>query len=166
MKPEELKAQLAGVRDTKAIVVLLVDLLDASGSFLTRVRDLVGSNPVLLIGTKVLYPSNCSSMMPLPGAPSQMLLGRKGPRLHTHCPPFSSLFENEHMRDTCLKPSGMCHASSVTAFDAAAPMPCNDPSVSRVPASQVIVVMFTPHLLLLLMLLPGLDANEPRALEA
>ena len=41
------------MRDTKAIVVLLVDLLDASGSFLNRVRDLVGSNPVLLVGTKV-----------------------------------------------------------------------------------------------------------------
>ncbi|KAK9841484.1 hypothetical protein WJX74_006630 [Apatococcus lobatus] len=52
VSPEELKAQLAGVRDTKAVVVLLVDLLDASGSFLNRVRDLVRSNPVLLIGTK------------------------------------------------------------------------------------------------------------------
>ena len=61
MSPEELKAQLAGVRDTKAVVVLLVDLLDASGSFLNRVRDLVGSNPVLLIGTKVSCPE-CSTL--------------------------------------------------------------------------------------------------------
>ena len=38
------------------MVVLLVDLLDASGSFLNHVRDLVGGNPVLLIGTKVRTP--------------------------------------------------------------------------------------------------------------
>ena len=31
----------------------MVDLLDCSGSFLTRVRDLVGRNPVFLVGTKV-----------------------------------------------------------------------------------------------------------------
>jgi len=29
-----------------------VDLTDAAGSFLSRVRDLVGRNPVLLLGTK------------------------------------------------------------------------------------------------------------------
>lgn len=40
------------------MVVLLVDLLDASGSFLPRVRDLVGRNPIILIGTKAdLLPS-------------------------------------------------------------------------------------------------------------
>jgi len=41
------------VREQRAVAVLLVDLLDASGSFLSRVRDLVGKNPVFLIGTKV-----------------------------------------------------------------------------------------------------------------
>jgi nitric-oxide synthase, plant len=34
------------------MVVLLVDLLDASGSFFNHVRDLVGRNPVVLVGTK------------------------------------------------------------------------------------------------------------------
>ena len=53
------------------MAVLLVDLMDASGSFLPRVRDLVGRNPVVLVGTKV-YPipalSDCIFMgvhMPL-----------------------------------------------------------------------------------------------------
>lgn len=36
----------------RALVVLLVDLLDASGSILGRVRDLVGANPIILVGTK------------------------------------------------------------------------------------------------------------------
>ncbi|KAK9806106.1 hypothetical protein WJX72_001602 [[Myrmecia] bisecta] len=50
--PEELRRQLAVVKDTRAIAVLLVDVLDASGSFLSRVRDFVGKNPVVLVGTK------------------------------------------------------------------------------------------------------------------
>ena len=41
------------VREERAVAVLLVDVLDASGSFLSRVRDLVGKNPVFLVGTKV-----------------------------------------------------------------------------------------------------------------
>ena len=41
------------VREERAVAVLLVDLLDASGSFLSRVRDLIGKNPVFLVGTKV-----------------------------------------------------------------------------------------------------------------
>lgn len=41
------------VREQRAVAVLLVDLLDASGSFLSRMRDLVGKNPVFLVGTKV-----------------------------------------------------------------------------------------------------------------
>ena len=41
--------------------MVLVDLMDASGSFLPRVRDLVGRNPVILIGTKVNFlPSSCA----------------------------------------------------------------------------------------------------------
>lgn len=51
--PEQLRLQLAGIREQRALVVLLVDLLDASGSFLARLRDLTGRNPVVLIGTKV-----------------------------------------------------------------------------------------------------------------
>ena len=44
---------LLQVREKRAVTVLLVDLMDASGSFLPRVRDLVGRNPVVLVGTKV-----------------------------------------------------------------------------------------------------------------
>lgn len=51
--PDELRMQLAEIRQRKALVVLLVDLLDVSGSFLGRVRDLVGGNPIILVGTKV-----------------------------------------------------------------------------------------------------------------
>lgn len=59
--------------------MLLVDLTDASGSFLPRVRDLVGKNPVVLVGTKVAHPTlqgmSCAglqaSQLILPGiAPS------------------------------------------------------------------------------------------------
>lgn len=50
--PEELRQQLRNVRDTRALVVLLIDLLDASGSVLSKVRDLVGANPIVAVGTK------------------------------------------------------------------------------------------------------------------
>ena len=53
LSPEQLRAQLAGVRSSKSVVVLLVDLLDASGSFFTNVRQLTGANPIVLVGTKV-----------------------------------------------------------------------------------------------------------------
>jgi nitric-oxide synthase, plant len=56
--PEQLREQLRNVRSSRALVVLLVDLLDASGSMLGRVRDLVGGNPIIVVGTKVdLLPS-------------------------------------------------------------------------------------------------------------
>ena len=51
--PEQLRQQLTGVRNTHAVIVLMVDLLDTSGSFLSRLRDLIGKNPVVLVGTKV-----------------------------------------------------------------------------------------------------------------
>ncbi len=35
------------------MVVLLVDLLDASGTLMGRVRDMVGRNPIVLVGTKM-----------------------------------------------------------------------------------------------------------------
>ncbi len=50
------------VRDARALVVLLVDLLDASGSLLGRVRELVGNNPIVLIGAPARLlgpPSSC-----------------------------------------------------------------------------------------------------------
>eukprot|EP00908_Phaeocystis_cordata_P016681 Transcript_27974.p1 GENE.Transcript_27974~~Transcript_27974.p1 ORF type:complete len:505 (+),score=203.91 Transcript_27974:492-2006(+) len=50
--PDELRAQLLHLRERKALCVLLVDLSDVSGSFLPRVRDLIGPNPVMLVGTK------------------------------------------------------------------------------------------------------------------
>jgi len=50
--PEELRAQLTMLADLKCLVVLLVDLTDVTGSFLPRVRDLVGGNPIILVGTK------------------------------------------------------------------------------------------------------------------
>lgn len=53
VSPEELRGQLTQIREKAALVVLLVDLLDASGSFLGRLRDLTGRNPIVLVGTKV-----------------------------------------------------------------------------------------------------------------
>lgn len=52
LQPQQLRDQLVGLVSKRCIVVLLVDLLDASGSFLPKVRDLVGRNPIILIGTK------------------------------------------------------------------------------------------------------------------
>jgi nitric-oxide synthase len=57
--PERLREQLLHVKSRRALVVLLTDLLDASGTLLPRVRDMVGKNPVVLIGTKLdLLPSS------------------------------------------------------------------------------------------------------------
>eukprot|EP00271_Cylindrocystis_brebissonii_P021544 TRINITY_DN7772_c0_g1_i1.p1 TRINITY_DN7772_c0_g1~~TRINITY_DN7772_c0_g1_i1.p1 ORF type:complete len:1044 (-),score=204.58 TRINITY_DN7772_c0_g1_i1:258-3389(-) len=50
---EELRDQLTVLRHQKALVVKLVDIVDFNGSFLTRVRDLIGSNPIVLVVTKV-----------------------------------------------------------------------------------------------------------------
>jgi nitric-oxide synthase len=41
--------------------VKLVDIVDFNGSFLTRVRDLIGANPIILVATKVdLLPKGTS----------------------------------------------------------------------------------------------------------
>jgi hypothetical protein len=45
-------SRLQGIRDTKAVCVMMIDVLDASGSFLGRLRNIVGSNPVIVIATK------------------------------------------------------------------------------------------------------------------
>ena len=50
--PQQLRDQLLVIREKAALVVLLVDLLDASGSFLSNLRALTGKNPIVLIGTK------------------------------------------------------------------------------------------------------------------
>ncbi|CAM6093130.1 unnamed protein product [Calypogeia fissa] len=50
---EQLRTQLSHLRHEKALVVKLVDIVDFNGSFLNRVRDLVGANPIVLVLTKV-----------------------------------------------------------------------------------------------------------------
>ena len=34
---------------------LQVDIIDFNGSFLTRIRDIIGANPIVLVATKVGY---------------------------------------------------------------------------------------------------------------
>lgn len=53
LSPEQLRERLRGVASQKCVAVLLVDLLDASGSFLARARDLVGNNPIILVSNAV-----------------------------------------------------------------------------------------------------------------
>ena len=50
--PEQLRAELKPLRDQKLMAVLLVDVADVTGSFLPRVRDLIGGNPIILVATK------------------------------------------------------------------------------------------------------------------
>ncbi|XP_030473360.2 NO-associated protein 1, chloroplastic/mitochondrial isoform X2 [Syzygium oleosum] len=50
---EELRDKLSHLRHEKALIVKLVDIVDFNGSFLSRVRDLVGANPIILVVTKV-----------------------------------------------------------------------------------------------------------------
>ena len=50
--PEQLRAELRPLKDLKVLAVLLVDVTDVTGSFLPRVRDLIGGNPIVLVGTK------------------------------------------------------------------------------------------------------------------
>ena len=51
--PAQLREQLCAIREKKALVVKVVDATDFHGSFLNRVRDVVGGNPILLVLTKV-----------------------------------------------------------------------------------------------------------------
>ncbi|KAL9258311.1 NO-associated protein 1, chloroplastic/mitochondrial-like protein [Drosera capensis] len=50
---EQLRDKLSHLCYGKALIVKLVDIVDFSGSFLSHVRDLVGSNPIILVITKV-----------------------------------------------------------------------------------------------------------------
>ncbi|ONK80075.1 uncharacterized protein A4U43_C01F13620 [Asparagus officinalis] len=50
---EELREKLSHLRHEKVLIVKLVDIVDFNGSFLARVRDLAGSNPIILVVTKV-----------------------------------------------------------------------------------------------------------------
>lgn len=55
LTPQQLRAELgARIKTSRSLVVLLVDLLDCSGSMLSRsVRDLIGGNPIIAVGTKM-----------------------------------------------------------------------------------------------------------------
>jgi nitric-oxide synthase len=48
-----LRDQLTPIREKKVLVVKVVDVTDFHGSFLKKVRDIVGGNPILLVVTKV-----------------------------------------------------------------------------------------------------------------
>ncbi|KNA17820.1 hypothetical protein SOVF_076400 [Spinacia oleracea] len=50
---EELRDKLSHLRHEKALIVKLVDIVDFNGSFLSRVRDLIGANPIILVVTKI-----------------------------------------------------------------------------------------------------------------
>lgn len=63
VSPQQLKQQLASIRETQSLVVLLVDLLDPSGSFLSRIRDVIGKNPTVVIGTKVTRNTFCGKAL-------------------------------------------------------------------------------------------------------
>ena len=44
---------LQGISDEPVLCVMVIDVLDASGSFLNRIRNLVGRNPIIVIATKL-----------------------------------------------------------------------------------------------------------------
>ncbi|KAJ8429836.1 hypothetical protein Cgig2_000164 [Carnegiea gigantea] len=50
---EQLRDKLSHLRHEKALIVKLVDIVDFNGSFLSRVRDLAGANPIILVVTKI-----------------------------------------------------------------------------------------------------------------
>ncbi|WCJ36469.1 P-loop containing nucleoside triphosphate hydrolases superfamily protein [Euphorbia peplus] len=50
---DQLREKLSHLRYEKALIVKLVDIVDFNGSFLARVRDIVGANPIILVVTKV-----------------------------------------------------------------------------------------------------------------
>lgn len=50
---EELREKLSHLSHEKALIVKLVDIVDFNGSFLARVRDIAGANPIILVVTKV-----------------------------------------------------------------------------------------------------------------
>ncbi|KAK9034664.1 hypothetical protein V6N11_050821 [Hibiscus sabdariffa] len=50
---DELREKLSHLRHEKALIVKLVDIVDFNGSFLSRVRDIAGANPIILVVTKV-----------------------------------------------------------------------------------------------------------------
>uniref|UniRef100_A0A2P2K772 CP-type G domain-containing protein n=1 Tax=Rhizophora mucronata TaxID=61149 RepID=A0A2P2K772_RHIMU len=49
----DLREKLSHLRHEKALIIKLVDIVDFNGSFLARIRDLVGANPIILVVTKI-----------------------------------------------------------------------------------------------------------------
>ena len=37
----------------RAVIVMVIDILDVSGSFLNNIRNIVGKSPIILLATKV-----------------------------------------------------------------------------------------------------------------
>lgn len=52
LTPEQLRDQLKDIRARKVVCVMVIDILDASGSFLNTCRDLIGGNPVVIVASK------------------------------------------------------------------------------------------------------------------
>ncbi|KAK3227270.1 hypothetical protein Dsin_007132 [Dipteronia sinensis] len=50
---DDLREKLSHLRHEKALIVKLVDVVDFNGSFLARVRELAGANPIIFVVTKV-----------------------------------------------------------------------------------------------------------------
>jgi len=55
LTPQQLRADLGRqIQGSRSLIVLLIDLLDCSGSMLSQsVRDIVGGNPIIAVGTKM-----------------------------------------------------------------------------------------------------------------
>lgn len=49
---EELKNHLRLIGEQSCLVVKIVDIFDFSGSFINNLREIVGNNPVILVGNK------------------------------------------------------------------------------------------------------------------
>ena len=113
--PEALREELKMVRELKCLVVLLVDVTDVTGSFLPRVRDLVGGNPIILVGTKAdLLPKG-----------TELAHGARADGSHAPCVPHP----------VCRTP---CAAPRVPHLGCAAPCPlcpvcCASRAVASVP---------------------------------
>jgi nitric-oxide synthase len=63
LTPQQLRAELgSSIKKSRSLIVLLVDLLDFSGSMLSNsIRDLIGGNPIIAVGTKMdLLPREAS----------------------------------------------------------------------------------------------------------
>lgn len=50
---DQLRKKLSNLHHEKALIVKLVDIVDFNGSFLARIRDLAGANPITPVITKV-----------------------------------------------------------------------------------------------------------------